>query len=173
MRSWRWGPGHGVTILEDAGVCDRRHLQGPPDRLARAPSVLSLHPRKVITTGEGGMIAVHDPELARRMRRRGPTPWMYPGPRAPTARPTSYSRRTRSRGSSVRITTSRGDVGSANSEALPLILARRRRLAERLQRANSDDSGARSPVRSALRLSDLAVVLCSRRRSVGPGPDGS
>ena len=29
----------------------------------------SFHPRKVITCGEGGMIAVHDPEMAERLRR--------------------------------------------------------------------------------------------------------
>jgi perosamine synthetase len=60
---------HELAIVEDAACA-----LGAAHRAARigslpSPACFSLHPRKVITTGEGGMIALQDVDLAQRLRR--------------------------------------------------------------------------------------------------------
>ena len=71
-----------------------RSSRTPPARSARSYkgrpigslgplACFSLHPRKVITTGEGGMIAVHDPAVAERLRTPAPARDGPVGPRAP------------------------------------------------------------------------------------------
>lgn len=59
----------GIPVIEDAacaiGTQYRNALIGGGNSLA----VFSFHPRKLLTTGEGGMIATANPEWAQRMRR--------------------------------------------------------------------------------------------------------
>jgi perosamine synthetase len=60
--------GRGIQIIEDAacavGSRYRGHLVGAgPD-----PVVFSFHPRKILTTGEGGMVVTGDENLASRLR---------------------------------------------------------------------------------------------------------
>lgn len=61
---------YGVRILEDASHAIGGSYQGAPVGDCRYSdiAVLSFHPVKVITSGEGGMAMTNDPELARRMR---------------------------------------------------------------------------------------------------------
>jgi perosamine synthetase len=63
------GETHGVAIVEDAACAVGASYQGRPIGSLGPPACFSLHPRKVITTGEGGMIATNDGELAERLRR--------------------------------------------------------------------------------------------------------
>ncbi len=61
---------HGFQVLEDAACAIGSEYRGRwigsrPDSLA----CFSFHARKVITTGEGGMITTHDSALAQRLRR--------------------------------------------------------------------------------------------------------
>jgi len=59
---------HVLKIVEDAACAiGARHRSRPIGSLGPL-ACFSLHPRKVITTGEGGMIAVNDPEVAARLR---------------------------------------------------------------------------------------------------------
>jgi perosamine synthetase len=60
---------HRVAIVEDAACAIGASYKGRPIGSLGPLACFSLHPRKVITTGEGGMIAVQDPSIAARLRR--------------------------------------------------------------------------------------------------------
>ncbi len=58
---------HGLALVEDAACAIGAMHRGRPIG-SFGTACFSFHPRKVITCGEGGMITVHDPEMAERMR---------------------------------------------------------------------------------------------------------
>jgi dTDP-4-amino-4,6-dideoxygalactose transaminase len=60
---------HGLVLVEDAACAIGARYKGTPVGSIGPITCFSLHPRKVITTGEGGMITVSDPKLAERIRR--------------------------------------------------------------------------------------------------------
>src|SRR5690606_38235585 len=60
---------HGVAIVEDAACAVGAEIGGTPVGSGPAIACFSLHARKVITTGEGGMITTPDAEQAARLRR--------------------------------------------------------------------------------------------------------
>ncbi len=59
---------HGLALVEDAACAIGARYKSRPIGSLGPLACFSLHPRKVITTGEGGMIAVHDPAIANRLR---------------------------------------------------------------------------------------------------------
>jgi perosamine synthetase len=58
----------GLIIVEDAACAIGARYKGRPIGSLGNLACYSFHPRKVITTGEGGMIAVDDPAVAARLR---------------------------------------------------------------------------------------------------------
>jgi perosamine synthetase len=121
---------HGVAIVEDAACAIGAKYKGRPIGSLDSLACFSLHPRKVITTGEGGMIAVQDPAVADRLRRlRGHGMDM-----SDLARHTatdvvfeSYPER----GFNFRMSDMHAALGLCQLQALDWILERRRMLAER------------------------------------------
>ncbi|MDP6543349.1 MAG: DegT/DnrJ/EryC1/StrS family aminotransferase [Phycisphaerae bacterium] len=81
-----------ITIIEDAACAAGAVYKGRPAGSLGAAAAFSFHPRKSITTGEGGMATTNDAELAERMtmlrnhgasvseeqRHHGPRPYLLP-----------------------------------------------------------------------------------------------
>ena len=59
---------HGLKVIEDAACALGAMVDGKHEGAFGNLSCLSFHPRKSITTGEGGMVMTDDPLLAKRMR---------------------------------------------------------------------------------------------------------
>lgn len=84
-------PSH-VKIIEDAACAAGSDLKGRPAGSLGDIGVFSFHPRKSVTTGEGGMVTTNDDDLADRMnqmrnhgasmseeqRHKGPRPYFLP-----------------------------------------------------------------------------------------------
>jgi perosamine synthetase len=120
----------GVQIVEDAACAIGALYRGRPIGSLPSLACFSLHPRKVITTGEGGMIAVQDPEVAERLRRL----------RAHGMDTSDLARHNASeivieaypeRGFNARMTDMQAALGLCQLQELDWILERRRELAER------------------------------------------
>ena len=61
--------GWGVTLVEDAACAAGSTAYGQPAGAGATVAAWSFHPRKLLTTGEGGMVTVDDPAWAARLRR--------------------------------------------------------------------------------------------------------
>lgn len=60
--------GQGVPVVEDAACALGAKLRGKDAGTWGAMGCFSFHPRKAITTGEGGVVTTNDSALARRLR---------------------------------------------------------------------------------------------------------
>jgi perosamine synthetase len=138
------GERYGVTIVEDAACAIGATYKGRPIGSLGPLSCFSLHPRKVITTGEGGMIAVHDPELAERMRRLRAHAMDMSDLARHSARDVVFERYPEP-GFNVRMTDMQAAMGLCQLEALDVILESRRRLADRYTRALESVPGLEPP----------------------------
>jgi perosamine synthetase len=59
---------HGIPVIEDAACALSGSYKGRQAGSLSTAGVFSFHPRKIITTGEGGMIVTDDPEVARKVQ---------------------------------------------------------------------------------------------------------
>lgn len=59
----------GIPLLVDAACSIGASLGGRPCGSFGASAIFSFHPRKLVTTGEGGAVVTDDPDLAARLRR--------------------------------------------------------------------------------------------------------
>ena len=59
---------HGVLVLEDAACALTAEYHGAQAGTLGSVGVFSFHPRKIITTGEGGMVMTDDEVLAERLQ---------------------------------------------------------------------------------------------------------
>lgn len=126
--------GYDIAIVEDAACAIGAEYKGRPIGSLGPAACFSFHPRKVITTGEGGMIAVSDPAVAarlRRLRQHG----MDMSDLARHAATDIVFEEYPERGWNCRMTDMQAALGLCQLEALDGILDRRRRLAERYNEA--------------------------------------
>jgi len=121
---------HGLAIVEDAACAIGAEHQGRPIGSLGNLTCFSLHPRKVITCGEGGMIAVSDPLVAERLRRLRQHA-MDKSALDRHAADRVVVEHYPERGWNARMTDLQAAVGLKQLEVLETILAERRRLAER------------------------------------------
>ena len=130
---------HGLALLEDAACAIGSELlrEGAWERIGRPRSraaCLSFHPRKLLTTGDGGAILTADPELAaacRRMRQHG----MSVTDAARHAAAQVIFEEYTAPGFNYRLTDLQAAVGRVQLTKLPALLARRRALAARYREA--------------------------------------
>jgi perosamine synthetase len=125
-----------VAIVEDAACAIGASYKGRAVGSLSSLACFSLHPRKVITTGEGGMIAVRDAEVAERLRRL----------RQHGMNISDLARHSNERvviesypepGFNYRMTDMQAALGLTQLEVLDEVLERRRLLAERYTNALS------------------------------------
>jgi dTDP-4-amino-4,6-dideoxygalactose transaminase len=120
---------HGLFVIEDAACALGAMHQGRHTGGLATASAFSFHPRKAITTGEGGMVATNDPALAEQMAKM----------RNHGAEATDLERHQREGGSllpafnllgfNYRMTDIQGALGVAQMERAEGILAGRREAA--------------------------------------------
>ncbi|HEY1276619.1 MAG TPA: DegT/DnrJ/EryC1/StrS family aminotransferase [Thermoleophilaceae bacterium] len=125
---------HGLAVVEDAACAIGALYRSRPIGSLGPLACFSLHPRKVITTGEGGMIAVQDPEVAERLRRLRQHAMDVSDLARHGARDIvieGYPER----GWNARMTDMQAQLGLCQLELLDEILAARRHQAERYNEA--------------------------------------
>jgi perosamine synthetase len=121
---------HGLAVVEDAACAIGASYKDRKIGSLGPLTCFSLHPRKVITTGEGGMIAVQDPDVAarlRRLRQHGMDVSDLARHGAKDVIIESYPER----GWNVRMTDMQAMLGLCQLEDLEYIRAERRRIAVR------------------------------------------
>jgi perosamine synthetase len=124
---------HRVTVIDDAACAfGSRNRNRPVGSLAEI-TVFSLHARKVVTTGEGGMIVTNDRALAQRLRRLRHQGMSVSDFARHDASPTVFESYPEI-GYNFRITDIQAAIGLAQLDRLEELLARRRAVAERYQR---------------------------------------
>jgi dTDP-4-amino-4,6-dideoxygalactose transaminase len=135
----------GVMLFEDCACAAGASLDGVPAGGLGDAGVFSFHPRKSITTGEGGMITTNDPEFAAiadqlrnhgasasaEQRHHGPRPYLLP--------------EFNLLGFNYRMTDLQGAVGIVQLRKLDGFVAERRRWAEYYQEHLADIPWLRMP----------------------------
>jgi perosamine synthetase len=123
-----------VAVIDDAACAfGSRNRNRPVGSLAEI-TVFSLHARKVVTTGEGGMIVTNNRTLAKRLRRLRHQGMSVSDFARHDASPTVFESYPEI-GYNFRITDIQAAIGLAQLDRLHELLARRRAVAERYQRA--------------------------------------
>lgn len=119
---------HDLQLVEDAACALGSRYRGRRIGACGAASCFSFHPRKVITTGEGGAVVTNDASLADRLRAL----------RAHGFAPPPHQRDLIERGLNYRMTEMQAAIGLGQIAKLPAILEKRSRLANSLSRALAD-----------------------------------
>jgi dTDP-4-amino-4,6-dideoxygalactose transaminase len=130
----------GVALIEDAACAIGSTYRGRPIGAHSDLAVLSFHPRKIITTGEGGMILTNREDFAVRLRRlREHAMSVSAAQRHELRRP--VLERYLELGYNYRMTDVQAAIGLAQLEKLDAIVARRRERASRYIAAFADMPG--------------------------------
>jgi dTDP-4-amino-4,6-dideoxygalactose transaminase len=134
-----------ITVIEDAACAAGSVYRSRPAGAGAALAAYSFHPRKLITTGEGGMITTSDAEMAARLRRlREHGMDVSAADRHHSKQPVieHYTEV----GFNFRMTDVQAAIGLVQLGKLGQMVARRRELAERYQRHLSALAGLRTIV---------------------------
>lgn len=125
------GNRHGLLLIEDAACAVGAEYKG--QRIGRPHTLMacfSFHPRKILTTGEGGMITTADKELAARMRRLRQHAMTVSDLARHNSRKVAIESYDEV-GYNYRMTDLQAAIGLVQLQRLDGMLARRRALAER------------------------------------------
>jgi perosamine synthetase len=162
------GERYGVAIVEDAACAIGATYKGRPIGSMGPLACFSLHPRKVITTGEGGMITLDDPVLADRLRRLRAHAMDVSDLDRHAAKDVIIERYPE-RGWNARMTDMQAQLGLCQLEELDWILERRRELAARYTAAIERIPGLQAPFEPewAVRTWQSYCVRVTGRSPVG------
>jgi perosamine synthetase len=130
----------GLALLEDAACAAGVRYRGKPVGVGAQVAAWSFHPRKLLTTGEGGMVTTDDAEWAARMRRlREHGMNVSAADRHASTKPVleAYLET----GFNYRMTDIQAAVGLVQLRKLAATVAERRELAARYQRELAGISG--------------------------------
>jgi dTDP-4-amino-4,6-dideoxygalactose transaminase len=122
----------GITVVEDAACAAGATYRGEPAGARASIAAFSFHPRKLLTTGEGGMIITPDPDLAARMRRLREHGMSVSAAERHAGRQPVIERYLEV-GYNYRMTDIQAAIGLVQLGRLGDIIARRRELAQRYQ----------------------------------------
>jgi len=120
---------HGIGVLDDAACAIGSSNRDRPVGSLTPVSVFSLHARKLVTTGEGGMIVTDDAALAERLRRLRHQGMSLSDYQRHALSPTTYESYPEV-GYNFRLTDIQAAIGRVQLARLDEILARRRAIAE-------------------------------------------
>jgi len=133
----------GIAVIEDAACATGSFYRGRPAGATASLAAFSFHPRKLLTTGEGGMIVTPDGEVAERLRQL-----------REHGMDVSASRRHASGqpviehylevGFNYRMTDIQAAIGLVQLGRLGRLIERRRELADRYRRLLSNIPGLRT-----------------------------
>jgi perosamine synthetase len=140
---------HGLPVVEDAACAIGSEVKvgGRWERVGRphgAVACFSFHPRKVVTTGDGGMLTTGDAALDAKFRLLRQHAMSVPDTVRHAAKSVVFEEYPEV-GFNYRMTDIQAAVGSVQLRRLPGILARRVELARRYTQALSDISGLVPP----------------------------
>jgi perosamine synthetase len=121
---------HGLVVLDDAACAFASSNRSRPVGSLAEVTVFSLHARKVVTTGEGGMIVTNDRVFAERLRRLRHQGMSLSDYARHGAAPTVFESYPEI-GYNFRITDIQAGIGVAQLDRLDHMLQSRRTLADR------------------------------------------
>ena len=137
---------HGLQVVEDAACGFGAYYHGNHVGTLGDTGCFSFHPRKAITTGEGGMVTTQDEGLAVKIRRlRDHGAEMTDLQRHLGARPYLLADHPEA-GYNQRMTDLQGALGSAQMNRADAIVNERRRLASRYDEAFAELDWLQTPV---------------------------
>jgi len=140
---------HKLWVVEDAACGFGSRYEGQHVGTLGHTGVFSFHPRKAITTGEGGMITTQDEELAAKLRRlRDHGAAMSDLQRHLGARPYLLADHPDA-GYNQRMTDLQAALGSAQMDRASDIVRERQHLAQRYDEAFASLAWLRTPVQRA------------------------
>jgi dTDP-4-amino-4,6-dideoxygalactose transaminase len=140
---------HGLPVVEDAAcaIGSEVRFRGHWDRVGKPHGTVacfSFHPRKIITTGDGGMLTTRDAELDRKFRLLRQHAMSVPDTVRHAAQQVIFEAYPEV-GFNYRMTDIQAAVGRAQVKRLPDILPKRRRLAVRYAEALVGIRGLEAP----------------------------
>lgn len=141
---------HGLAVIEDAACAAGSELQSAEgwERIGRPHgdiACFSFHPRKVMTTGDGGMLTTRNPEWDAQFRRWRQHSMTVPAAARHVARDVVFEEYA-DLGFNYRLTDLQAAIGREQLRRLPEMVQRRRVLAEGYRDLLSHVTGVTLPV---------------------------
>jgi perosamine synthetase len=130
----------GITVIEDAACAAGSVYRGQPVGAGSALAAFSFHPRKLLTTGEGGMLVTPDGEVANRLRRLREHGMDVSAAQRHAQRQPVIEHYLET-GFNYRMTDMQAALGLVQLGKLGAMVARRRELADRYRRLLADIPG--------------------------------